>query len=166
MNHSRPITIRNAIPEDYSRIVEVMIPWWGGRDLTSGLSKLTFIYFGTTCFVAECGGELAGFLTGWVSQVDRTEAYVQLSAVNPLFRRRGVGRRLYSEFFNVCGQHGVCYVRACTSPINRLSIRFHQGIGFHIEPGDCVVDGFEAQTHFLRENDPKVVFRKTLRPEP
>lgn len=52
------IKIRQAIPADHQRIIEVMPLWWGGRDLSSSLLKIFFHHFQQTCFVAEAGETL------------------------------------------------------------------------------------------------------------
>src|SRR6266576_2939216 len=56
-------------------------------------------------------------------------------------RGRGLGRQLYERFFAAARARGCSLVRAVTAPVNQGSIRFHQQIGFGIEPGDREVDG-------------------------
>ena len=162
MGEANRIEIRNARPSDHSRVIGVMPDWWGGRDLRSSVPKVFFIHFCNTVFVAEKGNELAGFLVGFLSQTDPGEGYIHFVGVHPEMRKTGLGRDLYQRFFDVCLAHSRHIVRSCTSPVNKLSIAFHQHMGFTIEPGDAAVDGVPVTMNFLRENDPKVLFKKEL----
>jgi hypothetical protein len=36
-------------------------------------------------------------------------------------------------------------------------------MGFAIEPGDSIVDGMPVVMNYLRENDPKILFKKELK---
>jgi len=158
MKNIGQIKIRNITPADYTKIIEVMPEWWGGRDLTSSVLKVFFIYFCDTSYVVEANGKIVGFLIGFLSQVKQHEAYIHFAGVDPEFRKQGVGRKLYKKFFESCKSRSVKVIRSCTSPINRLSIQFHKAIGFKILPGDAIVDDFPVSTTFLKDNDPKVIF--------
>ena len=46
--------------------------------------------------------------------------------------------------------------------MNKLSIVFHQRMGFTIEDGDEIIDGIPVTMNFLRENAPMVLFKKEL----
>ncbi len=156
------IRIRNATPADYENVVSVMPDWWGGRDLTASVPKILFIHFGNTIYIAESKGELVGFLVGFLSQSERQVGYIHFVGVHPDYRRAAIGRFLYQRFYNTCRLNGRSIVKSCTSPINTLSIAFHTGMGFVIEPGDAMVDGIPVAMNFLHPNDPKVLFRKEL----
>ena len=94
------VTIRHAQPSDYGRVIQHVNAWWGGRDMAPMLPKLFFVHFEGTSFVAEDEeGRLAGFLVGFVSQTDPTEAYVHFLGVSPEHRGSGLGRELYERFF-------------------------------------------------------------------
>ena len=151
--------IRTVRPNDHSIIAGVMPEWWGGRDLSSALLKIFFIHFDDTCFVMEDNNELAGFLTGFLSQSDEHTAYIHLAGVNPKYRRQGVANQLYERFYGACRSKSVSIVQACTSPVNKLSISFHQGMGFAILPGDSKVEGIEVTEDYLSEGFPKVLFQ-------
>ena len=156
------IEIRNAKPSDHSRVINVMPQWWGGRDLSASVPKVFFIHFYNTIFIAHKGNELVGFLVGFLSQTDDKEGYIHFAGVHPDMRKVGLGRALFQKFFEVCTAHSRSIVRSCTSPVNKLSIGFHQRMGFVIEPGDKIVDGVPVVMNYLRENDPKVLFKKEL----
>lgn len=139
-----------------------MPQWWGGRDLTTSVLKLFFIHFSNTSFVAETQDRMVGFLVGFLSQSEENVGYIHFAGVHPDHRKEGIGGRLFQKFFDACRANHRWVVKSCTSPINRLSIDFHQRMGFAIEPGDAVADGLPVSMNFLRKNDPKVLFRKDL----
>lgn len=154
--------IRKVTPADHSRIMSVMVDWWKGRDLRGMLPKLFCIHFQNTSFIAEKEGDLAGFLVGFFSPSVQGEGYIHFAGINPQYRKKGLGRLLYNTFSNLCRDHKIHTIRSCTSPVNKESIAFHKSIGFMIEPGDSVVDGIAITENYNRENDPKVLFKKTL----
>ena len=92
--------MRTAVPADYDRIAPLVDGWWGGRQMIDMLPRLFFVHFSDTAFVAEDGGELAGFLAGFLSQSKPDEAYIHFVGVSPGHRGRGVGRLLYERFFD------------------------------------------------------------------
>lgn len=163
MNQTKKFFIRNAEPTDHERIIDVIPRWWGGRDLRSSVPKLLLIHFGNTSFVAEKDGDLAGFLIGFLSQTRPDEGYLHFAGVHPDFRESGLGRTLYRKFYDVCLDNNRTIVRACTSPVNKLSIRFHLKMGFSIEPGNLMVDGVAVTESYLHKNDQKVLFKKEIR---
>jgi ribosomal protein S18 acetylase RimI-like enzyme len=155
----KSMQVRNLKPEDHNNVIKVMPTWWGGRDLTASVPKILFIHFQNTSFVAESNGEMAGFLVGFFSQTYKNEAYIHFAGVNPNFRRQGVGKTLYKKFFEVCKNNSIDIVRSCTSPINKLSILFHKGMGFSIIPSDNLIEGVPVSISYLKENEPLVLFR-------
>lgn len=158
----REFTIRTAKPSDHHRVIRVMPDWWKGRDLTAMLPKLFLIHFADTSFVIEKDGELAGFLVGFLSPTCPDEGYVHFMGVHPDHQKKGLGTFLYNRFFEICRRNGRRVVRACTSPVNRDSIAFHQRIGFSLEPGDGEVDGIPYTSNYNRPADEKVLFKKEL----
>lgn len=162
MNTIDSIQVRNGIPSDYENVISVMPNWWGGRDLSSSVLKLFFIHFCNTTFIAEMNRMLVGFLVGFFSQSEKNVGYIHIAGVHPNYRNVGIGRLLYHHFFKACEENNISLVKSCTSPINKLSINFHQHMGFIIEPGDGIVDGLPVVMNFLEKNDPKVLFIKEL----
>lgn len=156
------IIVRNGIPADYEAIISIMPIWWDGRDLTHMVMKLFFYHFRDTIFIAEKGDKIVGFLIGFLSQSAANEGYIHFAGVHPSYRKIGLGRTLFQRFFDECKKHGRNVVRSCTSPINKPSIAFHQRMGYEIELGDSEIDGLPVTTNYHRENDPKVLFKRTL----
>jgi predicted GNAT superfamily acetyltransferase len=156
------ITIRGGVPEDHQRIIPLMPDWWDGRDLSAMLPKVFFRHFNDTIYIAERAGQLVGFLVGFYSQTDQETGYIHFVGVHPEYRKLGVARMLYGKFFDACRGQGRAIVKSCTSPVNKLSVMFHQAMGFEIESGDSVIDGIPVTTDYLGENDSKVLFKKIL----
>jgi ribosomal protein S18 acetylase RimI-like enzyme len=126
------VAVRTAEPDDYDRIAPVVDEWWGGRAMIDMLPRLFFVHFRDTAFVAEDGGELAGFLAGFLSQTRPDEAYIHFAGVSPDHRGRGVGRLLYERFFAVARERARTVVRCVTSPVNERSVAFHRALGFDV----------------------------------
>ena len=162
MNELDDVKIRNGKPLDHENIVCVMTEWWGGRDLSSSVLKVFFIHFKNTTFIAEIDNQLVGFLVGFMSQSEESIGYIHFAGVHPRFRKAGIGRLLYEKFYSACRANGRSIVKSCTSPVNRLSINFHQKIGFYIEPGDGLIDDMSVTLDYFGTGRPMVLFKKIL----
>jgi predicted GNAT superfamily acetyltransferase len=123
------IRIRTAEAPDYDRIIAVVDDWWG-RPLRHILPRLFLDHFHRTSFVAERGGDLAGFLVGFLSPSVPEAAYIHFVGVDPRLRGTGLGRLLYERFFVLAAADGRRVVRAVTAPVNSGSIAFHSAMGF------------------------------------
>jgi ribosomal protein S18 acetylase RimI-like enzyme len=98
------------------------------------LPRLFFLHFEGTSFVAEDeSGDLVGFVCGFLSQTDPTEAYIHFVGVSPERRGEGVGRGLYERFFDEVKEAGRSVVRCVTSPTNAGSVAFHEALGFGVD---------------------------------
>jgi ribosomal protein S18 acetylase RimI-like enzyme len=135
------VEIRHARPSDYGRVIGRVNVWWGGRDMAPMLPRLFFLHFDGTSFVAEDGDELAGFLCGFLSQTDESEAYIHFVGVSPDRRGEGIGRALYERFFDDVRREGRTQVRCVTSPLNERSVAFHEALGFEV---DRVVEDYDG----------------------
>jgi ribosomal protein S18 acetylase RimI-like enzyme len=136
-----PYTVRDVVPDDWQRVMAVMVEWWGGRDLREMLPWVFFEHFRTTSLIAEHEEELVGFLVGFLCPTHADEAYVHFAGVHPAWRRVGLARDLYRRFCAMAQAEGRTMVRAVTSPVNKDSIAFHQRLGFVLMPGNGEVDG-------------------------
>ncbi|MGC4047709.1 MAG: GNAT family N-acetyltransferase [Armatimonas sp.] len=162
MKPTGPEAVRSLTVADYEPITSIVDDWWGGRPVRSLLSRLFFEHFNPTSFVVETNGELQAFLIGFISQTDSGIAYIHFVGVNPAHRQKGLGRLLYSRFFQVVSARGCKEVRCITSPVNTGSIAFHQQLGFEILTGDAVVDGISVTLDHGGPGQPRVCFRKVL----
>jgi ribosomal protein S18 acetylase RimI-like enzyme len=135
-------TIRHAQPSDYGRVIQHVNAWWGGREMAPMLPQLFFVHFEGTSFVADAeDGSLAGFLVGFRSQTNPSEAYVHFVGVAPRHRTSGLGRELYERFFAAVSEDGCTTVRCVTSPGNADSVAFHEALGFTVDRVAADYDG-------------------------
>ena len=123
------LTVRPARPEDFDTIIAVLDDWWG-RPASRDLTRLFLDHFCGTSLIAEHGGELAGFLIGFLSPAKSVQAYIHFAGVAPTWRGAGLARSLYKQFFDQARQDGRTVIKAITSPQNGPSIAFHQAMGF------------------------------------
>jgi len=156
------VQIRPLRPSDHPPVISVIDGWWNGRHMADMLPRLFFEHFTDTSFAAERDGELVGFLVGFLSQSRPGEAYIHFVGVHPAERGRGLGRQLYQHFFAAARARGARAVRAVTAPVNHGSIRFHQQMGFGIEPGNRHVDGVPVATGYDGDGQDRVRFTKHL----
>ncbi|MEZ4384202.1 MAG: GNAT family N-acetyltransferase [Nannocystaceae bacterium] len=154
-------TLRPAAEADYPRVADALARWWTQPGFDSALAvrervamvpRLWLQHFASTSLIAEVGPQLCGFLVGFVSPDRPEEGYIHFVGVWPGARRSGVGRQLYAAFFALCRARGCARVRCVASPGNALSIAFHTGMGFSIEPveGDSSA---EAATNATADYD-------------
>lgn len=154
--------IRNVESSDYDEIIPVINDWWGGRQMADRLPKLFFVHFQDTGFTIEDNGKIIGFLVGFVSQSRPGEAYIHFVGTHPDYRGKGLGRRLYNEFFRAVKLKGCKTVRCVTSPVNKTSIAFHLSVGFQIEEGDETVEGVPIHKNYDGAGGNRVLFVRTV----
>jgi ribosomal protein S18 acetylase RimI-like enzyme len=146
------VTLRTATSADYDRIAAVVDDWWG-RPVSHALPRLFLDHFHATSTVAEAGGDLTGFLIGFLSPSLPDTAYIHFVGVHPDCRGSGLARRLYERFFALAAADGRTVVQAVTAPVNARSIAFHSALGFTVtEP----VVGYDGP------GDVKVCFKRSL----
>jgi pimeloyl-ACP methyl ester carboxylesterase/ribosomal protein S18 acetylase RimI-like enzyme len=154
-------TLRAVNESDHARVMDVMVEWWGGRDIRGLLPRLFFQHFNDTSFIVEKpalsdpeprsvskgegDGVLVAFLIGFISQSEPHAAYIHFVGVHPEHRRSGLGRALYQRFFELARARGAREVLSITAPAEGTgSIAFHTRLGFvasgpipdHDGPGD------------------------------
>ena len=158
----KDIQIRHIEASDYSCIIPVVNAWWGGRDMADMLPKLFFVHFRQTSFVAECDGNIVGFLIGFTSQSFSNEAYIHFAGVHPDFRKNGLGSALYERFFEAAKKLGRNVVRCVTSPSNHDSVSFHLRLGFSMESSQINIAGIPVAENYDGKGGDRVLFYKTL----
>lgn len=125
----RGLAVRAAKPGDFDTIIAVVDTWWE-RHASRDLTRLFLEHFCDTSLIAERGGELAGFVIGFMSPSKPDEAYIHFTGVGPAWRRTGLARSLYEQFFDRAREDGRTIVKAITSAGNDRSIAFHKALGF------------------------------------
>lgn len=161
-NHKK-LKIRQTSPADYSSIIAVLDKWWGGRQMSAMLPKLFFTHFCDTSFVVELDGKLIGFLVGFLSQSNSTEAYIHFVGIHPDCRQQGIGSLLYRQFFRMAQTFGRVQVKCVTSPLNKSSIAYHLRMGFEAEPSEIQGDGAPYHPDYDGPEEHRVLFVKHLK---
>jgi len=156
------LNIRHVLESDYLPVISVIDDWWGDRHMSDMLPKLFFQHFQDTSFVAECDGQIIGFLIGFVSQTYPGEAYVHFIGVHPEYRENGVAKSLYRIFFVTAHEKGCKVVRCVTSPVNKTSISFHIRMGFKVEKGTREIDGMQVTVDYDGKGQDRVLLAKAL----
>ena len=121
---------RGITAVDFGQIVSVIDRWWGGP--TSALAHPLFFHeLGEHALVTEADDRMVGFLLGFVTTAGT--GYVHLVGIDPDYRRRGVGRRLYESFTERMRTLGARRMKAITTLGNQGSIEFHKALGYSVE---------------------------------
>jgi ribosomal protein S18 acetylase RimI-like enzyme len=144
-----PPVFRSATEADYAAVAAALQSWWtmpgfdteaAARERAALVPRLWLQHFAGTSWIFERGGQLEGFLIGFLSPDRADEGYIHFVGVAPDRRGQGIGRQLYERFFERCRHAGRHRIRCITSPGNTGSIAFHQAMGFDLErTGDTVV---------------------------
>lgn len=156
---------RRPLEADHAFLVGQVDDWWGGRKLHQLLPRLWLQHFtGTSWVVEDAGGTPIGFLVGFISPDHPDQAYIHMVATNPSHRGAGLGRALYERFFTDVRARGAHQVAAVTWPGNRVSVEFHQAMGFLPAdgPGTQRLYGTPAYPDYDAEGDDRVVFSREL----
>jgi ribosomal protein S18 acetylase RimI-like enzyme len=123
--------IRNAREADFMSCVAIARSAWPEFNERESIYHIFCRFFSNTSFVCEQDAKIQGFLLGFQSQVDPTQAYIHLVAVDPQFQRQGFAKQLYQKFFDTAAGLGAREVRAIVNPDNAVSLAFHDKFGFH-----------------------------------
>lgn len=94
----------------------------------------------STILVAEADNEIAGFLTLQIHRVDQTPrmrgrrfVMIENMAVDPLHRRRGIGRALLRAAEDWTAQRGIAVLQLFVWEFNDAAARFYESEGFVTE---------------------------------
>jgi diamine N-acetyltransferase len=154
--------IRPLVAADYDVLSPLLDDWWGGRPVRQLLPRLFFEHFTPTSFALEDAGQPCAFLVGLRSQARPQVAYIHFVGVAPGHRGRGLGRRLYTAFFERVATLGCTEVHCITSPVNTGSVAFHRRLGFEIVDAGGEQDGIRVSLDHAGPGQHRVLLRKAL----
>ncbi len=156
------MSIRHLEEDDYQPIIAAIDDWWGGRHMASFLPRIFFVHSRETSFAIAENRTILGFLAGFVSQTYPHQAYIHFVGIHPDYRGRGLGRRLYSMFFESVRKLGCITLRCITSPVNKGSIAFHTHMGFEIEGATGECQGVPCAINHELNGEHRVLFVRSL----
>lgn len=97
--------------------------------------------FAGFCWVLTPGQPYGSLNYAWFSQAYDDFAYLDRIAVEPAFRRFGIGRAFYTALVErYTGRHARITCEVNIRPMNERSLAFHHALGFH-EVGQQDTDG-------------------------
>ncbi len=141
--------IRQIDKTDFDFLVTVLDRWWGGPS-GQRADPIFFYEFGEFGFVAEQGGDLIGFLLGFISSRNPRTGYVHLVGIHPEHRRKRVGRQLYEHFGSECRKAGVSRLKAIAPLGHEGSVRFHRALGFDVQADEDYAGPGRGRVVFLK----------------
>jgi len=156
------MNIRQLQEADYETTIEAIDDWFDGRQMSHLLPRIFFTHFLPTSFAIEEDGRVIGFLAGFVSQTYPDQAYIHFVGIEANYRGRGLGRQLYSTFFETVRRLGCTTVRCITSPVNSGSIAFHTRMGFRIERSNGERHGAPCTLNYELQGADRVLFVRSL----
>ncbi|MEI6403577.1 MAG: GNAT family N-acetyltransferase [Actinomycetota bacterium] len=105
--------------------------------------------FAGFCIVFPPGVDYGSLNYGWFSRTYDDFAYLDRIAVDPAFRRYGIGRGFYAEIVSrLTGRFPLLTCEVNTRPYNEPSLTFHHSIGFR-EVGQQDTDGGKKTVSLL-----------------
>ncbi len=124
---------------------------WFGHPVGLTMHRLFFDQLGPSgVWVGVHDGTMVGVLLGLRSEAEPDLAYVHFHMVDPAWRGRGVGARLYREFAQRMAQRGCLRLRALASPGRAASVAFHEALGFVATPAPGLLGPGQDRLMFER----------------
>jgi ribosomal protein S18 acetylase RimI-like enzyme len=155
------LVLRHPTDGDHRPIARLVDEWFGGRRVRHLVVRSWFLHFASTSWVADDpAGRPVGFLIGYRSPDRPAEAVIQLVAVHPNLRRRGIGRLLVGTFRAELERAGVTSVSGLAWPGEPTAIAFFRAVGFRAEdgPGTRNLFGTPAVPDYDGEGEDRIVF--------
>lgn len=152
LGNERPdsMEVRGITKADYDYLVMVLDRWWGGP--SGQHAHPTFFYeLGEYALVAEEAGEVVGFLLGFITRGEQPTGYIHLVGIHPEFRRRGVGKGLYSRFTETCRSAGVSRLKTISAVGYEGPLAFHRALGFEIREDPDYAGPGRARVVFTKD---------------
>lgn len=118
--------IRRFEPRDLSRVYEIERKSFRDPYNVLFLFELHELY-PDTFLVAEKNGEVAGYI---VARQVNYSGHVLAVAVDPRYRRTGIGRKLVESVIKKLGERGAKYMWLEVRASNSAAIKFYEKLGF------------------------------------
>jgi ribosomal-protein-alanine N-acetyltransferase len=159
------VVFREATEADHPRLARLIREWWDERP--PHLERLWFRHFPATTVVGvDPEGRPMALAIGLPTAGDVRVGVLQLVAVAPKVRRRGVGREAVESVIARLRASGATSVEAAVWPGNRSGARFLEAVGFVVSPSPdgARLYGLPAIADYDGEGDDRSLFVRSLSP--
>ena len=165
-------TLRRPTEEDLAAI-EGRLRDWMELHGSMGPGRAWSRNLAATSWLAEAGepgaaqaGRPLGILLGLASTNAAAEASIQRIAVDPEFRRRGIGRALVIRFADAQERSGASRLSATCRPDDRPSLAFFAALGFrpNAGPGSRTLYGVPAFEDWEGPGADRVLLERPISP--
>ncbi len=124
------IRIREANEKDFLEVYKFVSGCKPLENYFEHFYKIMLRYFGSTCFIAEQGNKIAGFLMGFRSQNHGGTYFLWQIGVGPELQERGIGHLLLEKAEAACRQAGCKRIELTIDPENRNSQKLFESAGY------------------------------------
>lgn len=116
-------------------------------------------HFSGTCVLAECNGQLLGFVAAYRPPTKPDVVFVWQIGVSEAARARGLGKRLLRELLRMPACEGVKYLEATVAPSNAPSTRLFVGLAREHGVACERSRGFEPSDFANSDHESEELFR-------
>lgn len=158
------IAYRRPAEADHARLARAVEAWWSARRARPLLQRAWFRHFSGTSWLALAGDRPVGVLLGYRSQDDPSLAVLQLIAVDPTYRRRGVGRALLERFAGDLRRRGARRLEVVAWPDDRPALAFFRAADLRPDAGlgTMPLYGTPSVPHYEGDGEDRAVLRRDL----
>jgi len=158
-------TLRHPGEDDLAALEERLRDW-SDQHGSVGPGRAWSRHVAGTSWLAEAdiGGRPLGILLGFTSPDHPDESVIQLIAVDPEFRRRGIGRALVGQFTEWQAGAGASRVTAACRPDNRPALGFFAALGFapNAGPGSRKLYGVPAFENWEGPGEDRALLERAI----
>lgn len=161
-----PYNIRQVQEDDFLTIADIATYCPPMVTERNSIYHLFTKFFKSTSLIIESDDKkVLGFLLGFISQDDPTEAYIHLLCVIPQWRNKGLAKDLIDEFLNILSEKGCSKINLITSPGNKKALNFYMKMGFKIENEgrEIIINGVKTIKNYNGPGEHKLICTKQLR---
>ena len=159
------MTLRHVADADATALADRLRDWSEHRsDAYPG--RVWFRHFAGTSWLAASDGESRplGLLLGFASPERAGEIVIHYLAVDPAFRRKGIGRALVTRFEDAGRDAGARRVTAACRPDDRAVLAFFAALGYApaTEPGTRRLYGVPALADFDGPGQDRAIVERAI----
>ena len=152
--------------EDEVAALDARLRDWCEAPRTSGSGRTWVRHFAGTSWVAEATPEARplGVLLGFGSPGRPGEAIIHVLAVDPAFRRRGIGRALVERFAADLAAAGATELSVPWRPDDPAGLAFLRALGFVPDagPGSVRIYGVPAYADWEGPGEDRALLRRAI----